>query len=96
MDHPVAIGASHGKVIKPFGHPSIVRIRRFATKFALQYPAMRQAGRQPELRICSGRTGIRTHLCLEKDAPVSRTIERARHILCRPVLGGLHHQYVRI
>jgi hypothetical protein len=33
---------------------------------------------------------------LEKDAPVSRTIERAGHILCRPVLGGLHHQYVRI
>ena len=39
---------------------------------------------------------VRTHLSLEKDAPVSRTIERAGHILCRPVLGGLHHQYVRI
>ena len=39
---------------------------------------------------------IRTHLSLEKDAPVSRPIERAGHILCRPILGGLHHQYVRI
>ena len=39
---------------------------------------------------------VRTHLSLEKDAPVSRPIERAGHILCRPVLGGLHHQYVRI
>jgi transposase InsO family protein len=39
---------------------------------------------------------IRTHLSLDKDAPVSRTIVRAGHILCRPVLGGLHHQYVRI
>jgi transposase InsO family protein len=38
----------------------------------------------------------RTHLSLEKDAPVSRVVERAGHILCRPVLGGLHHQYVRI
>ena len=39
---------------------------------------------------------VRTHLSLEKDAPVSRAIERAGRILCRPVLGGLHHQYVRI
>jgi transposase InsO family protein len=39
---------------------------------------------------------VRTHLSLEKDAPVSRTIERAGHILCRLILGGLHHQYVRI
>src|ERR1700688_1173100 len=39
---------------------------------------------------------IRTHLSLEKDAPVSRAVERAGQILCRPILGGLHHQYVRI
>ena len=39
---------------------------------------------------------IRTHLSLDKDAPVPRTIVRAGQILCRPVLGGLHHQYVRI
>ena len=39
---------------------------------------------------------VRTHLSLEKDAPVPRVVERAGHILCRPVLGGLHHQYVRI
>src|ERR1700726_1439572 len=39
---------------------------------------------------------IRTHLSLEKDAPISRAVELAGHILCRPILGGLHHQYVRI
>ena len=39
---------------------------------------------------------VRTHLSLEKDAPVSRAVERAGRILCRPVLGGLHHQYGRI
>src|SRR6266478_4967688 len=39
---------------------------------------------------------VRTHLSLEKDAPISRAVERAGSILCRPVLGGLHHQYVRI
>src|ERR1700731_3082618 len=39
---------------------------------------------------------IRTHLSLEKDAPVSRAVKLAGTILCLPVLGGLHHQYVRI
>ena len=39
---------------------------------------------------------VRTHLSLEKDTPVSRAAERTGHILCRPVLGGLHHQYIRI
>jgi transposase InsO family protein len=39
---------------------------------------------------------IRTHLSLKKDAPISRAVELAGHILCRPILGGLHHQYVRI
>src|ERR1700687_5028814 len=39
---------------------------------------------------------IRRHLSLEKDAPVSRVVKLAGTILCRPVLGGLHHQYVRI
>jgi transposase InsO family protein len=38
----------------------------------------------------------RTHLALEKDAPLSRTVKRAGRILCRPVPGGLHHEYVRI
>ena len=39
---------------------------------------------------------VRTHLSMEKDAPIPRTVGRAGHINCRPVLRGLHHQYVRI
>jgi transposase InsO family protein len=39
---------------------------------------------------------VRTHLSLNKDAPAPRPVQRAGHILCRPILGGLHHQYVRI
>ena len=38
----------------------------------------------------------RTHLSLDKDAPVSRAIQSVGLIFSRPVLGGLHHQYVRI
>ena len=37
----------------------------------------------------------RTHFSLDKDAPLSRTVKRAGRILCRPVLGGLHHVYIR-
>jgi Integrase core domain len=39
---------------------------------------------------------VRTHLSLEKDAPVPRAIRTVGRVLCRPVLGGLHHQYVWI
>ncbi len=38
----------------------------------------------------------RTHLSLGKDAPVRRIIQHAGRIEVRPVLGGLHHQYVRM
>jgi len=37
----------------------------------------------------------RTHLSLDKDAPIPRAVEAIGRILSRPVLGGLHHQYVR-
>jgi len=38
----------------------------------------------------------RTHLSLNKDAPIPRAVQAAGRILCRPILGGLHHQYGRI
>jgi transposase InsO family protein len=39
---------------------------------------------------------VRTHLSLGKDAPVSRLAHAVGQILPRPILGGLHHEYVRI
>ena len=38
----------------------------------------------------------RTHLALGKDAPNGRPIQRNGSIRALPILGGLHHQYVRI
>jgi len=38
----------------------------------------------------------RIHLALDKDAPNSRPIQRNGTVNARPILGGLHHQYVRI
>jgi hypothetical protein len=38
----------------------------------------------------------RTHLALEKDAPMYRKVQRAGTIVAVPILAGLHHQYVRI
>jgi transposase InsO family protein len=39
---------------------------------------------------------IRTHRALQKDAPIHRPIERIGILKSRPILGGLHHQYVRM
>ena len=38
----------------------------------------------------------RTHLSLNKDAPSRRPVHALGTIEARPVLGGLHHHYVRI
>ena len=39
---------------------------------------------------------IRTHRSLDKDAPVSRPVQRTGIITSCLILGGLHHQYVRV
>ena len=38
----------------------------------------------------------RTHLALQKDAPQQRSMQRIGTVTAIPVLGGLHHAYVRI
>ena len=38
----------------------------------------------------------RTHLALQKDAPNPRSPDLVGGIAALPILGGLHHQYVRI
>ena len=38
----------------------------------------------------------RTHLSLNKDAPVPREVQGVGRIIAKPHIGGLHHQYVRI
>src|SRR3954447_12149324 len=40
--------------------------------------------------------GTRTHLSLAKDSPVPRAVHATGTILALPILGGLHHHYVRI
>jgi transposase InsO family protein len=39
---------------------------------------------------------IRTHWSLNKDAPASRPVQQTGIINSRPILGGLHHHYVRV
>jgi hypothetical protein len=77
----------HGELLKfgiVIGQTSVVK-----------YMARR---RGPPSQGC--RTFLRNHadgiVPLDKDAPVSRAIEIVGRIFARPVLGGLHHQYVRI
>jgi hypothetical protein len=38
---------------------------------------------------------MRTHLALDKDAPVSRPVQRIGVVRSLAILGGLHHHYAR-
>jgi hypothetical protein len=38
----------------------------------------------------------RTHLSLAKDSPLPRAVQPVGSIFPLPILGGLHHHYVRI
>jgi transposase InsO family protein len=40
--------------------------------------------------------GSRTHRALNQDVPVHRPVQSIGAITSRPVLGGLHHRYVRV
>jgi hypothetical protein len=39
---------------------------------------------------------IRTHIALEKDTPEFRKAQPVGAIVALPLLGGLHHHYVRV
>ncbi|HEX9524026.1 MAG TPA: integrase core domain-containing protein, partial [Reyranella sp.] len=38
----------------------------------------------------------RTHLALDKDAPLGRPVHAIGQVVNIPLLGGLHHQYARM
>jgi transposase InsO family protein len=39
---------------------------------------------------------VRTHRSLDKDAPISRPVQRTGSIMSHGLLGGLHHHYLRV
>jgi hypothetical protein len=39
---------------------------------------------------------VRTHLALDKDAPLSRPVQAIGSVVTIPLLGGLHHKYGRM
>jgi transposase InsO family protein len=39
---------------------------------------------------------VRTHRSLNRDAPVSRPVQRTGGISSRAILGGFHHRYPRV
>jgi hypothetical protein len=39
---------------------------------------------------------VRTHLSLTKDAPIPRPTQGIGRVVSLPILGGLHHHYVRV
>jgi hypothetical protein len=51
---------------------------------------------QQQDSVRAGYNRARTHLSLNKDAPVPRAIQAVGGIHVNPILGGLHHHYARI
>ena len=39
---------------------------------------------------------VRTHLSLDKDTPKFRRSQKLGRVVAMPILGGLHHQYIRV
>ena len=60
-----------------------------------RFPALQHL-RQVLLLYMDYYNRVRTHLSLNKDAPVPRPIQAVGRIHVNPILGGLHHHYVRI
>jgi hypothetical protein len=80
-----------------FNHPDLVPDDATNIEF------VENQSRTPLRVAIDGRTDTRkgynsslTHVSLNKVAPRSRTAETVGRMNCRPVLAGLHHQYVRI
>jgi hypothetical protein len=48
-----------------------------------------------ENRLWGAPHETRTHLALDKDAPVSRPVQRIGVFRSLAILGGLHHYYAR-
>ena len=64
---------------------------------ALKYGA---AAKRVELKLCPAETAKGSPFGQKigprvEDAPISRAVRAAGRILCRSILGGLHHQYGR-
>ena len=39
---------------------------------------------------------LRTHWSLSKDSPIHRAVQHVGNVISAPILGGLHHHYVRV
>src|ERR1700682_304645 len=88
--HPASSGKRHHQPCRPFHERKLGD----QTKDDIDKEPReeRSCGRSKTLLYNSNRT----HLSLNKDSPVTRPIETVGRILPVPILGGLHHQYLRI
>jgi len=62
-----------------------------------QLVVLGEAHLRPILSAYSGYYNqARPHLALQKDSPSGRAVQPIGNVIAVPVLGGLHHKYVRI
>ena len=90
-DKPIAPGAPWQNC---FAERLIGTIRRECVDHVVAFSE--QHLRQVLKSYASYYNTARTHRSLHKDAPVSRPVQRTGRIVSHALVGGLHHQYVRI
>src|SRR6266702_5683803 len=88
--HPASSGKRHHQPCRPFHERKLGD----QTKDDIDKEPReeRSCGRSQTLLYNS----VRTHRSLNKDAPVSRPLQLTGIIPSHPILGGLHHHYVRV
>lgn len=87
-DHPIAAGA-------PWQNGHAERLIGSIRRECLDHIVVFGEAHLRRILAASARyyNELRTHLALDKDSPSRRPIQRLGHLVARPILGGLHHQY---
>jgi transposase InsO family protein len=90
-DKPIALGAPWQNC---FAERLIGTIRRECVDHVVAFSE--EHLRQVLKSYASYYNTARTHRSLDKDAPASRPVQRTGPIVSHVLVGGMHHQYVRI
>ncbi len=81
---------------RAYGHVFTSRVRAMGIRDRPIAPGSPWQNGSAERLIGTYYNQARTHLALQKDAPLHRAVQRSGAIVAIPILAGLHHQYVRI
>src|ERR1700730_3768384 len=95
---PWAFGTNRFAPLSPWPNGFAERLIRSIRRECLDHIIVSGEGhlRQNLISYAAYYNSVRTHRSLHKDAPIWRPVQRTGVITSNPILGGLHHHYIRI